>query len=181
MYSITLIFKSLLFLLTVFGTWLGQEQDYLGKSPEWLFRNLPFSKRATVGVRAPMWPSETPVWSESSVDERNLYFARSTIIGLAVETWRVKTELIIITMLHIIIITASILNLGFKTIAPKVLAHTICINRYWNIHNISSKKSSKTYCKIKLAELTAKIINLLKCWRPPTIHKILTYIKMLAP
>ncbi len=45
-----------------------------------------YSKRATVDVRAPMWPSETPVWSESSVDERNLYFARSTIIGLAVET-----------------------------------------------------------------------------------------------
>ncbi len=35
----------------------------------------------------------------------------------------VKTELIIITILHIIIITASILNLGFKTIAPKILAH----------------------------------------------------------
>ncbi len=118
-----------------------------------------------------MWPSETPVWSKSSVDERNLYFARSTIISLAVETWRFKTEWIIITILHIIIITASTLNLGFKTIAPKVLAHTTCINRYWNIHNISSKKSSKTYCKIKLAELTAKIINLLKCCRPPTIHK----------
>ena len=43
---------------------------------------------------------------------------------LAVETWRVKTELIIITILHIIIITTSILNLGFKTIAPKILAHT---------------------------------------------------------
>ncbi len=33
-----------------------------------------------------MLPGETPVWSESSVDERNLYFARSAIIGLAVET-----------------------------------------------------------------------------------------------
>ena len=43
---------------------------------------------------------------------------------------RVKTELIIITILHIIIITVSILNLGFKTIAPKILAHTICINGY---------------------------------------------------
>ncbi len=39
---------------------------------------------------------------------------------LAVETWRVKTELIITTILHIIIITTSILNLGFKTIAPKI-------------------------------------------------------------
>jgi hypothetical protein len=34
-----------------------------------------------------MRPGETPVWSESSVDERNLYFARSEIIGLAVEPW----------------------------------------------------------------------------------------------
>ena len=85
-------------------------------------------------------------------------------------------------MLHIIIITASILNLGFKTIAPKILAHTTCINRYrTEIHtNISSKKSSKTYCKIKLAELTANH-KLIKCWRPPTIHKIIIYIKMSAP
>jgi hypothetical protein len=29
-----------------------------------------------------------------------------------------------------------------------------------NIHNISSKKSSKTYCKIELAELTAKSLNI---------------------
>ncbi len=43
---------------------------------------------------------------------------------LAVETWRVKTELIIITILHIIIITTSILNLGFQKIAPKILVHT---------------------------------------------------------
>ncbi len=78
-----------------------------------------YSKRATVGVRTPMRPGETPVWSESSVDERNLYFARSAIIGLAVETWRVKTELIIITILHIIILTASILNLGFKNNCAK--------------------------------------------------------------
>ena len=42
----------------------------------------------------------------------------------------VKTELIIITILHIIIITTSILNLGFKTIATKILTHTTCINRY---------------------------------------------------
>ncbi len=81
-----------------------------------------------------MLPGETQVWSESSVDERNLYSTRSAIIGLAVETWRVKTKLIIITILHIIIITVSILNLGFKTIAPKILAHATCINRYWNTY-----------------------------------------------
>ena len=103
----------------VFGTWLGMIRITWGKSPEWLYRNPRFSKRATVGVRAPMWPGKTPVWSESSVDERNLYFARSAIIGLAVETWRVKTELIIITILHIIIITTSILNLDFQNICAK--------------------------------------------------------------
>ncbi len=49
-----------------------------------------------------MLPGETQVWSESSVDgdERNLYSTRSAIIGLAVETWRVKTELILITILR---------------------------------------------------------------------------------
>ncbi len=108
----------------LFGTWLGMMRITWGKSPEWLYRNLRFSKRATIGVLQPMLPGETQVWSESSVDERNLYSTRSAIIGLAVETWRVKTELIIITILHIIIITTSILNLGFKTIAPRVLAHT---------------------------------------------------------
>ncbi len=30
----------------------GNDQDYLGESPEWLFRYLRFSKRATVGVCA---------------------------------------------------------------------------------------------------------------------------------
>ncbi len=37
----------------VFRTWLGQDQDYLGESPEWLFRYLLLLKRATVGVPAP--------------------------------------------------------------------------------------------------------------------------------
>ncbi len=68
--------------------------------------NGPLRRRRTLCYQA-----QTPVRSESSVDEHNLYFARSAIIGyLAVETWRVKTELLIITILHIIIITASILN-----------------------------------------------------------------------
>ncbi len=63
---------------------------------------------------------------------------------LAVETWRVKTELIIITILHITTSTTSILNLGFKTIAPKILAHTKCINKYWKYTQIfAATKSSK--------------------------------------
>jgi hypothetical protein len=120
-------------------------------------------------TRTLCYQAQTPVWSESSVDEHNLYFARSAIIGyLAVETWRVKTEFIIITILHIIIITISILNLDFKTFAQKILAHTTCINRYWKYTytNICSKKSKqkliakidKTHCK-NWAELTAKSSN----------------------
>ena len=117
-----------------------------------------------------MLPGKTPVWSESSVDEHNLYFARSAIIRyLAVETWRVKTELIIITILHIIILTTSISNLGFKTFAPKILSHTKCINRYWKYTQIFAAKSKqnllqiqdKTHCK-NWAELTAKIIKYLR-------------------
>ena len=98
---------------------------------------------------------------------------------LAVETWRVKTELIIIiTILHIIIMTTSILNLGFKTFAPKILAHTICIIKYWKYTQIfaatkSSKnllqKQAKLIAKNNWAELTAKS---LKYWRLP---KILAY------
>jgi hypothetical protein len=89
---------------------------------------------------------------------------------LAVETWRVKTELIIITILHIIIITTSILNLGFKTIAPKILAHTKCINKYWKYTQIfaatkssknSLQKQAKLIAKIKLGRTYCKIIKIL--------------------
>jgi hypothetical protein len=98
-------------------------------------------------TRTLCYHAQTPVWSESSVDEHNLYFTRSAIIGyLAVETWRVKTELIIITILHMIIITTSILNLDFKTFAPKILARTTCMNRYWK------------YTQIFAAKIKAKLI-----------------------
>ena len=79
---------------------------------------------------------------------------------LAVETCRVKTELIIITILHIIIITASILNLGFKTYAPKILAHTRCINRYWKYTQIFAAKPKQKLLQ-KQAKLIAKIIKIL--------------------
>ena len=113
------------------------------------------------------------------MDEHNLYFARSAIIGyLAVETWRVKT--IIITILHIIIITTSILNLGSKTFAPKILAHTTCINRYWKYTQIFAAKSKqkliaktgKTYCENNWAELTAKLLNIGACLKYYFTHKM---------
>jgi hypothetical protein len=79
-----------------------------------------------LGIRAPY------VTRRKRRYEANQVWLNTTFISqgshswgkLAVETWRVKTELIIITLLHIIIITTSILKLGFKTIAPKILAHT---------------------------------------------------------
>ena len=108
------------------------------------FLNGPLRRTRTLCYHA-----QTPVWSESSVNEHNLYFARFAIIGyLAVETWRVNTELIIITIIYIIIIITSILNLGFKTFAPKILAHTKCMNRYWKYTQIfAATKPRKTYCK----------------------------------
>ena len=82
----------------------------------------------------------------------------------------------------VIIITTSILNLGFKTFAPKILAHTKCINRYWKYTQIFAakprqnllQKTGKTYCENQ-AEPTAKII---KHWRLP---KILIYTKYSLP
>ncbi len=128
-----------------------------------MFRFPAFLNGPLRRTRTLYYLAQTPVWSESSVDEHNLYFARSAIIGyLVVETWWFKTELIIITILHIINITTSILNLGFKTFAPKILAHTSCINRYWKYTQIlAAKNQSKTYCKNKnWAELTAKSLNI---------------------
>ena len=76
----------------------------------------------------------------------------------------------IITILHIIIITTSILNLGFKTFAPKILAHTKCRNRYWKYTQIfaatkssknSLQKQGKLIAKIKLGRTYCKIIKIL--------------------
>ncbi len=108
------------YLWGLFGTDRDQDRITWGKPQKWCSDSLPFLMghyRCTLTL---CYQAQTPVWSESSVNEHNLYFARSAIIGyLAVETWRVKTELIIITILHIIVITTSILNLGFKTIMHK--------------------------------------------------------------
>jgi hypothetical protein len=132
-------------------------------------------------TRSLCYQAQTPVWSESSMDEHDLYFARSAIIGyLAVETWRVKTELIIITILQIIIITTSIVNLDFKTFAPKILAHTTCINRYWKYTQISAAKNqsknlslnwTKLIAKIKLGRTYCKVI---KYWRLPKDNNLHT-------
>ena len=145
----------------MFGTDCDQDRITWGNPQKWCSDSLPLLNGPLRRTSTLCYQAQTPVWSESSVDEHNLYFARSTIIGyLAFETWRVKTELIIITILHIIIITTSILNLGFKTFAPRILAHTTCINRYWKYTQIFAAKIKakliakigKTYCKNKTGQ-----------------------------
>ena len=90
-------------------------------------------------------PAQTQVWSVQVWLDTTYISQGSRSWGkLAVETWRVNTELIIITILHITITTTSILNLRFKTIAPKILVHTKCINKYWKYTQIfAATKSSK--------------------------------------
>jgi hypothetical protein len=65
----------------LFGTGLGQDQDYLGESPEWLFRYLLLLKRATVGVRAPYATRLNQVWMNTTFISQGHQSS-----GLAVET-----------------------------------------------------------------------------------------------
>ncbi len=72
-------------------------------------------------------PAQTQVWSEQVWLDTTFISQGSRSWGkLAVETWRVKTELIVITILHITITTTSILNLRLKQLRQE----------YWRIHNV---------------------------------------------
>ncbi len=130
--------------------------DTWGNPQKWFSDSLPLLL-GHLGVRAPY------VTRRKLRYEANQVWMNTTFISqgpqswgkLAVETWRVKTELIIIKILHIIIITTSILNLGSKTIAPKILAHTKCINRYWKYTQILAAKSKQNLLQ-KQAKLIAK-------------------------
>ncbi len=122
-------------------------------------------------------PAQTQVWSEQVWLDTTFNSQGSRSWGkLAVETWRVKTELIIITILHIIITTTSILNLSFKTIAPKILAHTKCINRYWKYTQIFAvTKSSKIKKYRRLPKILANTWNFGVTWNYWRISKILAH------
>ena len=138
----------------------------LRKSPEVEFDSYRWLSH--LGVRAPYAARRKRRYEANQVWMNTTFIWRGPQSWgkLAVETWRVKTELIIITILHIIIITTSILNLGFKTIAPKILAHKNCTNKYWNIHKyLQQQKLSKTYCK--------KSSNIGTCLKYLHMHKIL--------
>ncbi len=119
--TIILLLGYHVFRLTVYSTLLhhcsAQTQTRMGclrKSPE-----VEFDWLSHLGISAPY-----AAWRKRRY-EANQVWMNTTLFSqgpqswgkLAVETWRLKTELIIITILHIIIITTSILNLGFKTIA----------------------------------------------------------------
>ncbi len=149
-------------LLLLFKMLFGADSDQnwitWGNPQKWCSDSLPLLL-GHLGIRAPYATRRKLRYEVNQVWMNTTFISHGpqSLGKLAVETWRVKTELIIIAILHIIIITTSILNLGFITFAPKILAHTKCINRYWKYTQIlAATKSSKTYCK-KLAKLIAKI------------------------
>ncbi len=107
----------------LFGTWLGMIRITWGKSPEWFGRNPRLTKghyRCTANLcyQVKLRYEASQVWLNAT-----FYSTRSAVIGLEVETWRVKTEIIIITILHIIIITTSILTLASNNCAKSIGAH----------------------------------------------------------
>ncbi len=112
------------------GTW-GNPQEL-----NWF---LPLIKplRRTRSLRD---PAQTQVWSEQVwLDTTFISQGFRSWGKLAVKTWRVKTELIIITILHITTTTTSILNLGFKTIAPKIQGGSDKSGTLSMLHNRNKK------------------------------------------
>ncbi len=118
---------------------------------------IPCRRKPLRRMRTLRDPAQTQVWSEQVWLDTTFISQGSQSWGkLAVETWRVKTELIIITILHIIITTTPILNLSFKTFAPKILANTKCINKYWKYTQIfAATKSSKIKKYWRLPKISA--------------------------
>jgi hypothetical protein len=147
------------------GTW-GDPQEL-----NWF---LPFIKPLS-RTRTLRDPSQTQVYSKQVWLDTTFILQGSQSWGkLVVKTWRVKKELIIITILLIIITTISILNLSFKTIAPKILAHTKCINKYWKYTQIfAATKSSKIIKYWCLPKIFANTQNIGASWKFRRNPKIL--------
>ncbi len=110
------------FITQLFGTDPDQNGVLEGTPRSWTDS---YSWLSHLGVRAPCATLRKRRYEANQVWLNTIFISQGSQSRgkLAVETWRVKTELIIITILHIIIIITSILNLGFKTIAPKLFAH----------------------------------------------------------
>jgi len=139
----------------------AQTQTRMGclrKSPEVEFDSYRWLSH--LGVRAPYAAQPKRRYEVNQVWMNTTFISQGPQSWgkLAVETWRVKTELIIITILHIIIITTSILNLGFKTIRQNIGAHK-CINKYWKYTQIFAATKTRQ-------NLFQKII---KYWHLPKI------------
>ncbi len=136
---------------------------------------IPCRPKPLRGTRTLRNPAQTQVWSEQVWLDTTFILQGSGSWGkLAVETWRVIKELIIITILHIIIPTTSILNLSFKTIAPKILAHTKCINKYWKYTQIfAATKSSKIKKYWRLPKILANTWNIGVTWNYWRISQLL--------
>ncbi len=100
----------------------------LGKPTGWS-NSLP--SKATRRTRLLRDPAQTQVWSEQVwLDTTFISQVSWSWDKLAVETWRVKTKLIIITILHIIITTTSILHLRLKQLHQKYWCILKYINKY---------------------------------------------------
>ncbi len=114
---------------SVFFSWfpstvsLGQREGVFGTDPD---RNGVLEETPRSWADSYRWLSHLGIRAPYATRRKRRYEANqvwlnTTFISqgsqswgkLADETWRFKTELIIITILHIIIITTSILNLGF--------------------------------------------------------------------
>jgi len=111
---------------SMFGTDCDQDRITWGNPQKWCSDSLPFLI-GHLGVRAPYDTRRKLRYEANQVWMNTTFISQGPQSSgiLAVETWRVKTELIIITILHIIIITTSILNLDPKHLRQK----------YWRIQN----------------------------------------------
>ncbi len=144
-YTITTLFRHLCECAAKTQTRIG----HLRKPPG--VELIPCRRKPLRRTRTLRNPAQTQVWSEQVWLDTTFISQGSRLWGkLEVETWRVKTELIIITILYITITTTSILNLRFKTIAPKILVHTQCINKYWKYTQIFAAKIKQNHKNISI-------------------------------
>jgi hypothetical protein len=89
-------------------------------------RQKPLGVRASYAAHAQTQVKSEQVWLNTTFISRGLRLWDK----LAVETLRIKTKLIIITILHIIITTTSILNLRLKQLRQKYWRILKCTNKY---------------------------------------------------
>ncbi len=108
-------------------------------------------------------PAQTLVWSEQVWLDTTFNSQGSRSWGkLAVKTWRVKTELIIITILHIIITTTSILNLRSKQLRQKYWSIQYAQIKTENIDKYLQHKIKQNHKNISIRLKYQKYMKLLR-------------------